>query len=159
MVTISIETIGEERFIRGFSRIVEDMDDMRPAFQDVSEDFYRREKQIFDRQGDPVAFKSLSAAYKKWKTLHFPGRKIMQLTGRLRLSLVDPDRAKAGDVVKKISKRSAEFGSQVPYAHRHQMGTGGMPKRMIVQLTNKDKIRWGRIIHEWAIKVVKRNVG
>ncbi len=158
MVTISIETIGEERFIRGFNRITKEMPDMRPAFQDISEDFYQREKQIFARQGDPAPFKSLSTAYAKWKAIHAPGAKIMQLSGRLKLSLVDPDRAKAGDVVKKMRKRSAEFGSQVPYVHRHQMGTGGMPKRMVVQLTNQDKIRWGRIIHEWAKDLIREHL-
>ena len=158
MVTISIETIGEERFIRGFNRIEADMADMRPIFQDISLDFYRREKQIFARQGDPVGFKALSPAYKKWKSLHFPGRKIMQLTRRLMISLTDPDRAKAGDVVKKIGRKAAEFGSIVPYVHRHQMGTRGMPKRMIVQLTEKDKIRWGRMIHEWAKDLIREHL-
>ncbi len=158
MVTITIETIGEERFIREFNRIEADMADMRPIFQDISLDFYRREKQIFARQGDPAGFKPLSAAYKKWKSLNAPGKKIMQLSGRLRLSLVDPDRAKAGDVVKKIGRKSAEFGSIVPYVHRHQMGTRGMPKRMIVQLTEKDKIRWGRMIHEWAKDLIREHL-
>ena len=160
MVTISIETIGEERFIRGFNRIEADMADMRPIFQDISLDFYRREKQIFAREGDPKPFvpPKMNEKYLKWKRRHFPGRKNMQLTGRLRLSLVDPDRAKAGDVVKKIGRKAAEFGSSVPYAHRHQMGTRGMPKRMIVQLTKKDKIRWGRMIHEWAKDLIREHL-
>lgn len=161
MVTVTIETIGEERFIRGFNRIPKEMADMRPVFQDISLDFYRREKQIFAREGDPKPFvpPKLNEKYLAWKKKHYPGRKVMQLTGRLRRSLVDPDRASAGDVVKTIRKKWAEFGSTVPYAHRHQMGTVGMPKRMIVQLTEKDKIRWGRMIHEWAYQNVLRNVG
>ena len=161
MVTISIETIGEERFIRGFNRIEKEMGDMRPVFEEISHDFYRIEKFLFSRQGFPKPFvpPKMNEKYLKWKRKHFPGRKNMQLTGRLRLSLVDPDRAKAGDVVKKIGRKSAEFGTEVPYAHRHQMGTRGMPKRMIVQLTNDHKIRWGRMIHTWALDIIKKEVG
>ncbi len=150
MVKISIETIGEERFIRGFNRIPIEIADMSPIFQDISLDFYRREKRIFARQGDPAPFDELTnEAYKKWKARTHPGKKIMQLTGRLRLSLVDPDRASAGDVVKRITKQSAEFGTVVPYANGNQMGRGGLLKRMIVQWPHADKLRGGRRIHRW----------
>ena len=160
MVTIKIETIGEERFIRGFNRIPGDMADMRPAFQDISLDFYGREKQIFSREGDPKRFEKLTnEKYKAWKRKHYPGKKIMELTGRLRKSLIAEGQAVARDTVKIMKKKEAEFGTQVPYAHRHQMGTVGMPKRMIVQLTEPDKIRWARIIHEWAYNNIVRHVG
>ena len=159
MVEITVETIGEERFIRGFNRIGQEIKDFREPFQEISEDFYRREKSVFAREGDPVGFKPLSKAYAKWKSQRYPGKKIMQLVGRLIKSLTAADQAEAQDSIKRIKKTWAEFGTQVPYAHRHQMGTVGMPKRMIVQLTEKDKVRWGRIIHEWAMKVIKRNIG
>lgn len=158
MVKVSIETIGEERFIRGFNRIPKEMADMRSVFQDISLDFYEIEKRIFARGGFPIAFQKLSTKYAAWKNKHHSGKKIMQLKGRLRLSLVDPDRAKAGDVIKKIGKTFAEFGSSIPYAHRHQMGTKGMPQRKIVWLMKRDKVRWGRMIHQWALNVIKKEL-
>lgn len=160
MVTITIETIGEERFIRGFSRIEKQMPDMRPVFEDIAVYFWAREKQIFAREGDPESFDDYTSdVYKAWKRKHFPGRKIMQLRGRLRNSLIGERQAVAQDTVKIIKKKSAEFGTQVPYAHRHQMGTFGMPQRKIVQLTEKDKRWWAKTIHEWAYKTVLKEVG
>jgi len=159
MVVVSIETIGEERFIRGFNRIKKQIVDMRPVFEKIATYFWAREKQIFAREGDPEGFKPLSAAYKAWKQKHFPGRKIMQLTERLRNSLIGEKQAVAQDTIKIVKKKSAEFGTQVPYTHRHQMGTFGMPQRKIVQLTEKDKMWWAKTIHEWAYKTVLKEVG
>ena len=85
MVTITIETIGEERFVRAFNRLEKKAADLRPIFQEISLDFYKREKQIFAREGDPKPFvpPKLNEKYKAWKQKHYPGSKVMQLTGRL----------------------------------------------------------------------------
>jgi len=160
VVTIAIETVGEERFIRGFNRYVADMEDFSEVFEELAEDFWEREEKVFNKEGSPLRFKELtSARYIAWKSKNYPGRKIMELTGRLKGSLTGTDQADSQDTVKIIRKKSAEFGSKVPYVHRHQMGTHGMPKREIVQLTDQDKVRWSRIIQRWSFEKLQADVG
>ncbi len=161
MVKVSIETIGEERFIRGFNRIPPEMADMRSAFRLVAFDFGGIEKFSFSREGYPKPFvpPKMNEKYLEWKRKHYPGQKNMRLKGDLRKSLINM--GPKGEIegrVQIIGKKSAEFGSDIAYAHRHQMGTMGMPKRMIVQLTERHKIRWGRIFHQWALKVIKKEL-
>ena len=148
MVVLRIDTIGEERFIRGFNRYVEDMKDFSPVFEQIADWFYSEEKRIFAHQGDPESFVPLSPQYKAWKDKHYPGKPIMQLRGRLIASLA----GQADGTVKKIGKMEAEYGTQVPYAHRHQMGTAGMPKRKVVQLTEARKRAIARMIHRWSFE-------
>ncbi len=159
MVKVSIETVGEERFIRGFNRIPPQMADMRPVFREIAYDFGRIERYIFSRQGYPEPFKPLSASYAKWKAKsQYAGKPIMQLKGDLRRSLINMGGPKIPGMVKIIGQKSAEFGSELPYAHRHQMGTAGMPQRKIVHLTEGHKIRWGRLMHNWALKIINKEL-
>ena len=159
MVTIAIETVGEERFIRGFNRYVADMEDFSEVFEVLGKDFWKLEEKIFDAEGTPDAFAPLSPRYKKWKDEHFPGRRIMELRGRLRGALTGTHQAASQDTIKKIGKKAAEYGAKVPYIHRHQMGTGGMPARKVVQLTEQDKTRWARIIQRWSFEKLQARVG
>lgn len=153
-VTLEIETLGTERFVRGFNRYVAQMKDFTPIFEEILEDFRRREEEIFAGEGVPKSFAPLSPAYAAWKEMNYPGQPIMQLRGPLKASLI----GKADGTVLKIAPLEAEFGTSVPYAHRHQMGTGGMPKREVVQLTEEDKTRWARMIHEWSYRQLQREI-
>jgi len=141
MVRISIETIGDERFVRGFNRYVEDMKDFREIFEDISKFLFETSEQIFERQGDPEAFAPLSPKYREWKERHYPGRPILVLRGPLKASLTKG----SADTIKKIGKKAMEWGTRVPYAHR-QYKAG----RKAIQLTEARKRTIGRMIHQWA---------
>jgi len=159
MVVIRIDTVGEERFVRGFNSYVNFMKDFRPVFEKIAEWFWDEEEKIFQKQGNPEPFRKLSDVYAAWKQKYYRGKPIMQLRGRLIASLTGRNQADAQDTVKKIDKTEAEFGTRVPYAHRHQMGTFGMPKRKIVQLTEARKRTIGRMIHQWAYEQLKEGAG
>lgn len=153
MVKINIETLGDERFLRSFSRISRLASDYREPLAFVAEAFYRINENNFDKEGVPENFVPLSPKYKRWKDRHYPGKKIMQLTGRLMNSLTAENQADSQDTVRIIAKDYAELGTLVPYAHRHQKGTFGMPRRKVVQVTDKHKVEWGRIVHRWAFSL------
>lgn len=162
MVIISIDTVGTERFVRGFNRYVAEMKDFGPAFEQVGEYFYKTEEKIFAKQGDPKKFSPppLSDKYRAWKKKHYPAAtKIMQLTGRLMASLTGTDQANLLDTVRKIGKTKAEFGSKVPYVHRHQEGTFGMPKRKIVQQTEPRNRAIAKIIQTWSLEELQKSIG
>lgn len=150
MVIAGIKTIGDERYIRAFNRIGSEVRDFSVPFSFIHEDFKQTEKQIFENEGLPEGFLPLtSRRYRLWKEKYFPGRKIMQLTGRLKESLTDT----SADTVSEITGTTAVFGTNVAYAHRHQMGTFGMPTRKIVQITDEVKRRWDKIIHRWVMRL------
>jgi phage gpG-like protein len=153
-VQLDIETVGDERFVRGFNRYVSMMKDFRPVFDDIREDFQAIEKRVFRAQGTPESFAPLSEKYKKWKDRHYPGKPIMQLRGYL-VGAMTGDTA---DTINRQRKKEAEFGTTLPYAHRHQMGTLGMPQRKFVQITAKDKTRWARMIQTWSYKQLREAV-
>lgn len=150
-VTLSIETVGDERMVRGFNRYVKLMKDFRPVFDDIRDDFQRREREIFAKQGDPVPFKKLSSVYEVWKEQHYPGRPIMVLRGRLYSAMVGNSK----NTLNKQDKTSAEFGvTGLPYPRRHQLGRN-MPQRKFVQVTDADQTRWARMIQEWSYRQLK----
>lgn len=158
MVVLQIETIGTERVVRGFNRFGDQMRDLREPFQEISEDFFKAEEKNFRAKGTPQLFRPLSPKYAAWKKKHFPGKPIMRLTDRLINSLTGKNQADAQDTIRLIGKKAAEFGTAVPYAHRHQAGTKGMPKRKIVQLTEKIKRRWMYIMHQWVVRKAKEDL-
>lgn len=153
MVRLEIETLGDERFVRGFNRYVEQMKDFREVYQGIWEDFTEVTERNFAREGFPRPFRPLSPKYKEWKDRNFPGRPILQLRYRLIRSLLGRAQAEAQDTVKDIGAREAEFGTQVPYANRHQR-SGRMP----VQLTDGDKVRWSKMIHEWSYRKLRGEI-
>jgi phage gpG-like protein len=159
VVILTIDTVGDQKIIRGFNRYTAMMKDFRPVFNEVAEFFYRTEEKIFASEGNPEMFVPLSPIYKAWKSKHYPGRKIMELTGRLRRSLTGKGQADAQDTVRIIKKTFAEFGSQAPYVHRHQMGTFGMPQRKIIQFTETRKRTITNMIHQWSFEKLQASLG
>tara|TARA_Y100000310_G_scaffold269827_1_gene283307 strand:- start:22145 stop:22621 length:477 start_codon:yes stop_codon:yes gene_type:complete len=141
MVTIQIDTIGDEKFIRGFNRYVAEMKDFSEVFEDISKYLFSTSAKIFKAQGDPIPFAPLSPKYKEWKARHFPGRPILVLRGPLKESLT----AGSSDTIKNIGKLSMEWGTRVVYARRqHRAG------RKPIQLTEPRKRVIARMIHQWA---------
>ncbi len=154
MMRFSIEMIGEERFIRGFSRISSEIQDFEPAFRVILGDFRETEQRIFATEGasEGERFPPLSRAYAEWKDTHYPGQPLMWLEGDLAFSLM----GRARGTIEEINKTEARFGTEIPYAHRHQMGTQGMPQRKIVQVNEKTKRRWGRIFARHAMGLFEK---
>lgn len=156
MVTLSIETIGEERFVRGMNNYIELMKDFREPFEQIAQDFWRINERNFAAGGTPTAFRpAQNARYIAWKLKKVGHNKPMVLYGRLRDSLTGVHQADSQDTIRKIGKTSAEFGTRVPYARRHYYERNSKA----VQLTEADKVRWGRIIQTWAYQKLKNEPG
>lgn len=83
----------------------------------------------FEAQGaGPVSgsWAPLSVSYAKWKQAHFPGKPILERTGKLKDALTGPGSNSRRDV----SGNELSFGTVgLPYASSHQTGTGKMPAR------------------------------
>ena len=154
MVVIQIETLGDERFVRGFSRFLDHIDDMSPIFEELHKDFQEMNLENFTAGGTPQKWKPLSPDYAAWKAIVRPGRPILVFDGHLKGSLT----GKNEFTVKKIGRHEAEFGTSVPWAIYHQKGGGRLPRRKPVQLTDPRREKWVKMIHRWAYEQMEKDV-
>jgi len=81
----------------------------------------------FDAEGGASgSWAPLSISYAKWKAANFPGKPILERTGKLRVALTGP----GSNARRDVSGNELTFGTiGLPYASFHQTGTGKMPAR------------------------------
>ncbi len=148
MVNLHIETLGNERIIRGFNRFTEYMKDLRVPFKRMLKHFYQIEEENFKVEGKPKTFTPLKEKYRDWKSRHYPGKTIMRLKDNLYKALTGKTGFDSSLMkqVKKIGRSNAEFGVICSYAEKHQKEGS----RMVVQLTNDMKVTWTKWVHKHA---------
>ena len=109
----------------------ENLDDMRPLFEQFASDFYKDEKKIFSLNG-PGQYADLSdnpkgKGYKSYKIKHkgkaYP---ILLFSGVLARSLLT--RSAPGSVLM-IKRDDFYIGTSIPYGAYHMTGTSKMPQR------------------------------
>ena len=153
----SISIDGKAEFDRTFIRVKEEFNDLTPEWEAAFDAFQTIEAQQFDSEGGAGAsgkWKELSPDYKSWKELYYPGAPILERTGRLVESLT----ATTADTIKEIRPKSAEFGTKVPYAIKHQRGIG-VPKREIISFSEKQKTFMTKEIQKVLIERVRKLTG
>lgn len=99
----------------------------------------------FDAEGagpDSGKWAPLSARYKAWKDVNFPGLPILERYGRLRAGLTMP----ASPFSRRdIDAQTLVFGTrEVPYATFHQTGTDRMPARPPIDLDRQAEVELRR---------------
>ena len=162
MLILTIETVGAERFVRGFNRYVEDIQDFTEVFELLYLDFLEIEETQFATGGSRSSGESwaaLSPNYARWKAKHAPGRPVLTLSGAMRAALTS--RTGASGQIKDIrgKEKRATFGVSMQRAYWHQHGTRKMPARPVVQLTEADKRRWARTVQTWAKRKLEADLG
>lgn len=159
LVKIRFEVANEVQLSRAFETGIAQFLSMEQPFNEMADDFFQSMVGTFAAEGafeDRMRWQDLSPAYAMWKARHFPGRKILELMGRLRDSLT----IKGGpDNVFNITPNSLTVGTVVPYAIYHQIGTSKMPMRKIIELTDAQKSRWKHIVHNYIYGITKNIEG
>lgn len=165
MVTISIDTIGAEKFERGFNRYVTEIQDFSEVYEELYMDFTSLEMQQFDTEGSRAGAKwqALSPNYARWKRRHHPGRPLLVLSGQMKEALTQAG-ARGAEKTIRGREKYARFGIKPDYdvsriAGYHQFGTRRMPKRQVVDLTEQDKNRWAKSIQSWAYAKLNAAIG
>jgi len=154
MVEVYFEIDGDVQLARALSRFGDNVKDLRPAFWDITKLFWDIEKQQFNTEGGygSGGWKGLSPNYEAWKARNYPGKPILQRTGRMMSSLT----GQTGDTIKELNPMSLRLGTSVNYAIYHQEGTSrGLPKRKPIQLTEQDKRNWVKTIQRWLVNMAK----
>lgn len=154
MFVLKCSFAGQDQVLRTFSRWTEGLSDFSPALEDIADDFLKLEAQQFASEGKTGSggWPALSTKYASWKAINYPGAKILERDGWLRDSLTVRD---APFQVREITPTQATLGTDVPYGVYHQLGTRKMPARPPIELSESDKTRWGKLVHEWLYAMAK----
>lgn len=156
MIRFSAEVLGVEVLNRGFNRIEEHISDFRNIWPRVAQEFYTIEVQQFQSQGAHGAsgrWAALSPAYAKYKAIAFPGQPILRATTGLFESMTSPD---ALDSIFRMDAQEMTIGTQREGATAHQRGSGRMPARPIISLTEADKRRMQKAIQKGLVEFTRR---
>ena len=146
-VKIRFEVMNEVQVSRMFETIEGQVLNLSKPFGEMAQDFYQSMVSEFSAEGAHEGNKKwedLSPAYRQWKQRHYPGKKILELTGRLKGSITTSG---SPDSVLDVQYDSLTVGTRVPYAVHHQTGTPRMPMRKIIDLTDLQARRWTQIMH------------
>lgn len=148
------EVAGEAQLDRFFADVVLLSRDFKPALTGIGDDWYATERAVFAAEGAAEgnpAWAKLSPVYAWWKQSKYPGRGILERTGRMMRSLTEHG---APDSVYELTNDSLTLGStlrvgrggQWNLAMLHQTGTRKMPARKPGLLTQAQRIRWTKIV-------------
>ena len=155
LVKIRFEVANEVQLSRAFETGIANFLNFELPFGKMADEFFESMANVFSSEGafeERSRWQDLSPAYARWKARHFPGRKILERTGRMKRSLT----VKGGpDNVLEITPSTLSVGTVVPYAIHHQKGTSIMPMRKVIELTSAQKLRWVHIMHNYMYDVAK----
>jgi phage gpG-like protein len=156
VLNLTIQFDGEVQFSRTFTRFTEQLRDLRDIWPGVIPDFqeFAREQFRGEGVGDTGSWPALSPPYAAWKARHFPGKPILQRTGRL----VDSVTGRTRDTLIEAKPDSLEFGTRVPYAVFHQRGSGRLKRRKVFDLNERQRTRLMKTIQK-RLLTAGRNSG
>jgi phage gpG-like protein len=154
LLRLQFEILGSVEFDRAFNRVEKEISDLRPLWDAAEREFHRISREQFASEGAAGRggkWPELSPAYKKRKLKRFPGRKILQASGRMRGSLV----GKTGDTV--VVKEPKEFGigTTLKYPIYHQKGTNRMPARPPVNFSETQRVSLMKALQKELIKMIR----
>jgi phage gpG-like protein len=148
-ISLFISTAGGDEIARVFATMRRQTEDWSGAWPGVSRKLRSQEAAAFRTEGSTGRagrWAALSARYAAWKREHFPGRGILELTGRLRGSLTDESHP---DSIEIRNPKFLFFGSKVPYAGFHQEGTETLKRRPPLSPTDRDVAEWVAEMHRY----------
>jgi phage gpG-like protein len=150
MFTLTFDVAGDVQLQRSFSRFTEDVKDYSPAFRAIAVEFFKGEEQQFasgGRSGSggwaPLAPSTL--AHKR--LMGYPPD-ILVRTGALRDALSKI----TGDTIREVDPLQLRLGTTLPYGMYHQKGTTVFPARPPIQLNERQKVAWTKLIHLHLIR-------
>jgi len=161
-LALSFTVFGEKQLNRFFDDFALGITNFKIPFSNISKDFYATQKQVFQREGaieGRKAWAPLSSKYAEWKGANFPSRKILELSGDLKKASTTQN---AKGSVFKLTNTLLEMGVNLNVggwnlAELHQFGTKNMPQRKVIDLTNKQKVRWTSIFSVYIQKLAEKS--
>jgi len=131
---------------------------LRPVFERIRSEFVESQRLTFINEGafeGKEHWQELSPMYRRWKQRRFGYKPILQATERMKKSLLQRSHP---DQVVQMTDDSFTIGTRVPYAYKHQLGIG-VPVRKVIELTELQKTRWNRIVHNYLYEMAYDTFG
>jgi phage gpG-like protein len=160
LLNITMTAVNAREVEMAFAGFASDVSDLRTVWPMVAAALERKTlgNQFASEgsKGQHGRWAALSPRYRAWKEKHFPGKPILQLTGRL----IDSFSEGSPDHVDRREAQSFEWGTSVPYAIFHQFGWsksfGGGQRRSTLE--NEIARGIGSRAHprSWARKAFRR---
>ena len=160
---------NDKAFLAGINRLQKATDDFSIPFNLIRNDFHRSNKIIFSLKG-PGLYPDLAESTKiqKEKLLGTP-YPILDRTGRLAASLLNPNDSEA---VSEVGKQTLLLGTDVPYAIYHQSDEprSKLPQRKVVfidggpaEKSKASKVagrreRWLNIINSYILELINAGI-
>jgi phage gpG-like protein len=134
---IRLNFIGLDATIRHLEGIRARLRDLRPAWLNVLAYLRRVVVGQFATEGakQGTPWRPLSARYKQWKAVKYPGQPILRASDRMFRSLLGSH----PDAIVDVQPQRFTYGTKTPYARYHQRGTRKMSKREILVVTDNDR--------------------
>lgn len=133
-----------------FGRIERGLESLKPMWENFQSQFHAEETNHFAN----APWEPLSRAYAERKQAEHGNKPLLQVTEDLMKSFTE---AKVKGAVRRMDDLSAEFGSDIPYARFHQLGTSIMPARP--PLADPDERVYGTLAGRYLETVVGRALG
>ena len=137
---------------RQLERFAVGMASLEVPFEAMAQLFAGDMKDQFDSEGASASggWKELSPAYAEQKLIKFPGKPILQATGKLVESLTSTPLG-----VQVIGPQEMKIGTDVPYANYHQAGTKHMPARPPIALNAEQRTGFVKVLQEYLVRLMK----
>ncbi len=116
--TNAIAQVGLRRYLRTLSGRA---NDLYPVWDKVLDILYEAQSELFEREGKKGEYSKwtrLSPRYKKWKDEHYPGKPILELTGRFWVNMTRP----SGQHTEIRERRRLTWGSDHKVSGGHDLG-------------------------------------
>lgn len=125
-----------------------------PALLNVARYIYYVEATIFQSQGrrGGGSWKKLSPEWSFRKRVASLDPRIMIATGDLLKAMTQHG---AAHQIFQVDDGQLVMGTTLPYAHRHQYGRGGMPRRSFVKITVQDRDNMRGIVRRHIMDAFK----
>lgn len=139
MITILVE--GRGAFVTGVEQLMRRFQNYRKTLEKVGDDTFVVIQKRFVSGGPGWPALARSTEARKAKRLHGPSRILID-TGEMKQSFTRGGQRG----IFRLSNLEGEYGSSDPKAMFHQEGGGRLPQRMILDVTERDELRYERIL-------------
>ncbi len=135
-VVVRFGDISTDDIVKYFEDLGLRMSDMQAVFDRYGE--YIVDEHIprqFRARGTPQGWAPLSPAYARWKATHYPGMPLLERTQRMKKGFRWEAKPRSLRIINRVT---AGQSVRIPRWRFHQDGTGKMPARKMLQITQRD---------------------
>lgn len=153
---LTLDIMGDIQLSRGLSRFADNVKDLSKPFREIVKQFHEIESQQFASEGGRGSggWAPLAPITREQKAREgFPSRILVRtrlllesLTGKNPWSIMD---------VKPLELR---VGTKLEYGRYHQEGTRHMPKRPVIDLTERDKMSFMKTIQRYLVQKIRTEI-